>query len=170
MTSMALGLALALTARFRGADFVPNGPAVLRAQEPVYADAARKARMEGFSVVDLQIGEDGCVIQAEAQGTNPLLAGAGTRAAEEWLFAAEPGSGIRCATLVFEFVLNEAGSEEAFQAIDSTSPHSMRVAAVVQPANVVRIECNLENYERLVDADPWSTRFGAKILEILPLR
>jgi len=46
----------------------------------------------------------------------------------------------------------------------------MRVAAVVQPVDVVRIECYLENYERLIDADPWSTRFYAKALEILPLR
>ena len=170
MTSMALGIALALTARFSGADFVPNGPAVRVAQPPVYAEVAIKARMEGQAVVDVTIDEEGCVVATEAQGTNPLIAGSGRRAAAAWEFAAEPGAGQRCATLVFRFRLVENDPPTAFSEIDSESPFELTVAEVHYPSNVNTIGCRLENYEHLVNTQPWSVTFSEKALSILPLR
>ena len=170
MTSIALGLVLTLAAPFSGAEFVPDGPAVRVAQPPVYAEVAIKARMEGQAVVDVTIDEEGCVVATEAQGTNPLIAGSGRRAAAAWEFAAEPGAGERCATLVFRFRLVENDPPTAFSELDSDSPFSLTVAAVHYPNYVNTIGCRLENYQYLVDTQPWSVTFSEKVLSILPLR
>ena len=169
MTPIALTLTLA--ALFNAAGFVPNGPAVMEALPPDYPEVAIKARMTGKAVVDVRIDEDGCVVGTESQGVNPLLAGAARRAAAGWRFVPGPGAGERCATLVFEFVLNRPDSRSFQPAIESASPHSLAVAGFdqpIEPTEVCRLPLNY--YPLIVFDDPWSTRFYAKALDILPLR
>ena len=167
---MPLLIVLAWVASLREADIYPTGPAVTLAQAPIYPVVALKARMEGFAMVEVWIGEDGAVLEVWSQGNNPLLAAAGRRAAEAWRFTSGTGAGVRCATLLFRFTLRPGGTVDAVQEVTSDSPHSMTVSTEPYPSVVTTIYDPLQSRPCLVTTEPWSTTFCERALAILPLQ
>jgi hypothetical protein len=150
------------------AEVVPSGPPVVRYAPLAYPEAARKARMQGFAVVDLMIAPDGSGEIISSQGTNPLLVGAAERAAVLFRFQAQDGRVVRCATVLFRFELSGPPSESTPE-VKVLSPHEVVVVATPPPP-LPTWGCRLPpSRPAFVSFGVGSTTIGEGALRLLPL-
>jgi hypothetical protein len=112
---------------------VPSGPAPSSVVIPEYHPSARKAKMSGYSTVELRIAPEGTASVVTTRGSNPLLANMGRKAALGWRFVPSDSPADRCATLVFDFAFSAHAPHDSSWEVEVLSPHHLRILVPYYP-------------------------------------
>jgi len=140
LTSIALSLSLAPSAKAQESEHKPEPPKIIRKSggvlqgsatrrvEPVYPPLAKAARISGSVVIEVTADEEGNVISARAISGHPLLKDAAVSAAKRWRFTPTILSGVPVkviGTLTFNFNLGDYYNEiEDLKAQIAVDPNS----------------------------------------------